>query len=322
MGKKAPVDQTSTEAPEVLCYGEPLVALYPDGNGADRLRITWGGDSSNTALALAKFGRRSAYLTAVSTDRFGASFLELWRSAGVDIRLVQQSETHNTGLYVASFDAGRHHLTYYRRNSAAARIEASVVNWDIVREAQLIHLSGISQAISADALELSFALMRFAHEHGILVSYDVNYRPPLWSLDRAKATIQYTAGEFADILFVTDEEMHMLGWGTEPSTLSARFARPPEYIAVKLGPGGCAVYHGSESARAAPPAVQVQDTVGAGDAFDAAFIDGVLAGRSLQDIVVFANAVAAHTCRGTGPLDMQPTRAEAENLIHSEGSRP
>ncbi len=306
---------------EVISFGEPLIGIYPPANRSVTddvpLLKTWGGDTSNVALALSKLGHKAAYITRIGSDEFGRSFQELWREAGVDISQVQIDDEHRTGLYFASFRNRKHHLIYYRKDSAACFISSESVDWEFVRLAKVIHLSGISQAISQDALEFSYELMGFAKRNDILISYDVNYRPPLWRKDVAKAVISHTINEYADILEITDDEMSSLGWGEEPEDLKSSLPRLPSVCAVKMGERGCHLISHGKEARIKPFHVRVQDTVGAGDAFDAGLIAGILENLPLIRLGELANAVAALTCRGTGPLSMQPSMEEVQRLISS-----
>ena len=196
---------------EVVSYGEPLIGIYPPKDcsiGDDQpLSKTWGGDTSNFALALSRLGHGVAYLTRISTDDLGQSFLRLWQRGGVDISLVQRDEHRSLGLYFVSFEAEKHNFIYYRKNSAASCIDAGKINWELVKQARVLHLSGISQAISQNALEVSFQLMEYAKKNGLLVSYDINFRSLLWKRELALAVILHTTGEYVDILEMTDEEL-------------------------------------------------------------------------------------------------------------------
>jgi 2-dehydro-3-deoxygluconokinase len=306
---------------EVVSFGEPLIGIYPPDNCsiADDVPLskTWGGDTSNVALALSKLGHKAAYITRVGDDGFGHSFLKLWCENNVDTSQVKVDTEHRTGLYFISYQDGKHVFTYYRRNSAASWISPEDIDWEFLREVKVLHLSGISQAISQHALEVSVDLLNFAKQHHILVSYDVNYRPPLWKTEIAKAVISYAIEEYADILEITDDEMKLLGWGERPEELVSHFSRTPQICAVKMGEQGCYVRQNEKEIRVKPFSMDVVDTVGAGDAFDAGLIVGVLEEMEFERLAEFANAVAVLTCRDVGPLRAQPTREEVERLLES-----
>jgi 2-dehydro-3-deoxygluconokinase len=304
---------------EVLTFGEPLVGLYaPAGSsyaGEVSLFVVWGGDTSNVALAVGRLGHSSAYLSRVGADAFGERFIELWQEAGVDTSHVSVDPKRRTGVYLVSFKEGSHRFTYYRENSAASQIQIEDIDWDFVRSCKVLHLSSISQGISKSALEVSFALMEFAKTEKILISYDVNYRPALWKPELARAVIRHSIEEYADVAVISTEEMALLGWGETVDDFEQSLHRLPRLWAVKHGPGGCTVVRESERVKSPPISVEVQDTVGAGDAFAAGVICAVLEDRPLEQVGKMANAVAGLTCRGKGPLNGQPTREEMERYL-------
>ncbi len=308
---------------DVLCFGEPLVGFYPPlGTSLDQdvpIVKTWGGDTSNTALGIARLGGRSAYLTKVGSDPFGAGFLHLWRENGVDTTQVIVDAERNTGLYFVSFEGNRHNLTYYRKHSAAASITEGDINPESVRQFNAVHLSGISIGMSESAAAAGKKLRNLARNGGKKVSFDINYRAPQWkSAEEAGESLKDFIRGGVDILEITDDEMEKLGWGKEPSELLDLFPEV-ELIALKQGPRGATILTRSEIFSVGACPVEVQDTVGAGDSFDAGFLFSILQGSSLREAAVFASAAAAHTCTGTGPLERMPTREQVVALIGDTG---
>lgn len=298
------------------------MGIYPSEGGAiadaARLIKTYGGDASNFAFALSKLGHRVAMLTAVGDDPFGNSFLELWRAASVDVADVQLDPKHRTGLYFASFREGRHELTYYRADSAACNLSLDKVDWERLASAKVFHLSGLSQGISRNAMDASFELLDFARRRGLRISYDPNYRPAVWGdVSLARSVITYTAETYADILEVTGEEMEALGWGTAPRSVREAFRSPPELCAVKLGPRGSLLVTEAETLSLPAFPVAVKDSVGAGDAFAAGLISGLLEKLPLEEAGRLAAGAASLVCGATGPLDGQPTRAVLDSYLSS-----
>ena len=304
---------------EAISFGEPLIGIYPPKDcsiAEDKpLSKTWGGDTSNFALALSKLGHQTSYLTRIGSYDFGRSFLKLWQEDGVNISMVQKDPINPTGLYFISYEGEKHNFIYYRKNSAACFIDAEAIDWELVRSAKVLHLSSISQGISRNALEVSFTLMDFARKHGLLVSYDINYRPPLWNRETARAVILHTISEYVDILQMTDEELLLLGWEADIDVFIQRLPRAPQLAALKLGDRGCMLLRRGERVEVGAFKVEVADTVGAGDAFDAGLIAGVLEGLELEELGLRANAVAALTCRDVGPLRAQPGRDDVDKFL-------
>jgi len=294
---------------EVIAFGEPLVAMYPfraSRHDKHCYRMTWGGDTSNFCLSLAKLDHSCAYLTRIGTDLFGDEFLGLWEKSGVNTALVQRDPALPTGLYIATFAGMAHTLLYYRSNSAARAVDADAIDWDVVRTAKVLHITGISQAISDHMLDLSFQLMQFASRHNILVSYDTNYRPSLWSVDKARAVVSHTASTYADIVMTTNEELKLLNLGSEIEALKDTFHGRPQRIVVKKGADGATILEDEKVITIPAFDIAVADTVGAGDAFDAALIAALLEGEGIEVAGRYAAAAGALVCREIGPLDGQP----------------
>jgi len=317
---------------DILSFGEPLVGFYP-APGQDPTKhlsstdiareiapqiswvSTWGGDTSNVALASSKLGLSSAYLTRVGDDIFGQSFISLWREHRINTDFVQIDPERKTGLYFVSFQEGKHHMTYYRKDSAAAHILSEEFDLSVLRAVKVLHLSGISLGISVEAQKFGISLMKAARQGGTRVSLDLNYRPALWGPAKARSVLEPLIREYVDILEITDDEMEQIGWGIEPEALSSRLPGPSYYL-VKQGERGASLQGPEGSCHVPAFPVPVMDTVGAGDAFDAGFLNAFLRGAPLLEAGRFASAVAALVCTGTGPLEKQPSRKEVETFLH------
>jgi 2-dehydro-3-deoxygluconokinase len=309
-----------SEPVEVVCYGEPLVSIFSQPGLSLRedapLSKGWGGDTLDTSIALGKLGHSVAFLTRTSSDAFGDSLIGLLKANGVGTALVQRDALHPTGLCFVSYEGDQHRFTYYRKDSAACFVESGSIDWDLLGRAKVLHLSGISQGISTGALQLSFRLLEFARERGILVSYDINYRPALWCREMCRAIVRHTIEQYVDILQMTDEELAQLGW--QPQSFLDTLVRHPSIVALKHGAVGCTLLAGDQRINVGAYAIDVIDTVGAGDAFAAGLIVARLRGLSLKNSGRMANAVAALSCRGKGPLHGQPTYQEVENFMREQ----
>ncbi|GEM_PF-45940 len=278
---------------------------------------TWGGDTSNVVLAASKLGLSCAYLSRVGEDPFGEGFFSLWESSGIQTRLVQKDPHHPTGLYFVSFREGKHILTYYRKDSAATHIDPNQFDPAVLNSVRVLHLSGISLAISPRAREFGVFLMQEARKRGTLVSFDTNFRPALWGKEEARQVLEQIIPAYVHVLATTDEEMELLGWGQRPEAM-AQLLRGPAYYLVKQGSKGAYVRSSQEELFFPSFQVPVVDTVGAGDAFDAGFLRALLHSDPLRDAARYASAVAALVCTGQGPLEKQPTHREVEAFLRKQ----
>lgn len=182
--------------PDLIALGEPMIEFNQLSDaGTAHWRMGHGGDTSNTAIAAARQGARVGYLTALGADDFGDELMRLWQSEGVDASQVRRSPDAHTGVYFVAHGPNGHSFSYLRAGSAASRMRPAVLNMDYIAGAKVLHVSGISQAISASACDTVFAAIDAARQAGVRVSYDTNLRLKLWPLARARAisaaTVRY-----------------------------------------------------------------------------------------------------------------------------------
>src|SRR4051794_30164149 len=138
----------------------------------------FGGDTSNMAIAAARLGRelspplRVAYVTRVGDDAFGRLLLELWHTEGVDTRGVEVDALAPTGVYFVTHGVAGHEFSYLRAGSAASRMHPAGLPHAMLRDTRLLHVSGISQAISLSACDAVLEAIATARDGGALVSFD------------------------------------------------------------------------------------------------------------------------------------------------------
>jgi 2-dehydro-3-deoxygluconokinase len=308
--------------PDILAIGEPMLEFNAEEDGAlseaRRFVAGWGGDTSNFCIAASRAGGRVGYLTRLGEDEFGESFLKLWQREGVDTTRIAKDPDAFTAVYFISRKGKQHYFTYYRRDSAASRMTPGFLSHDYIAGAKLLHVSGISQAISVSAGETVAAAIAIAKSAGRLVSYDPNFRPTLWALGRARALIHETCSK-ADLVFPSlDEARQLTGLAALDDIAKFYLELGPKVVVIKLGSEG-ALLATAEGLRAYPSyKVDSIDMSGAGDTFDGAFVTAYLSGRPPQECVRFANAAAALTTTGLGCVTPVPRRDQIEALMERQ----
>jgi 2-dehydro-3-deoxygluconokinase len=317
--------------PEIIALGEPMLEFNATDEGSlaevQQFSVGWGGDTSNFAVAASRLGGRVGYLTRLGDDDFGESFMRLWQAEGVDTRHVARDPAAATGIYFISRKGARHYFTYYRNDSAASRMTPDFLPLEYVRGARLLHVSGISQAISTSACDTVFAAIDAASEAGVKISYDPNLRLKLWPLDRARAVIHETVTR-ADLVLPSYEDARELTGLQDPEEIAEFYLHMgPGAVVLKLGAEGALLAAIPGDGREGPimrkfPACKVNsvDMAGAGDTFDGAFVTAWLEGLPLEHCVRLANAAGALTTTGLGAVRPIPSRKQAEDLLASAGS--
>jgi 2-dehydro-3-deoxygluconokinase len=302
--------------PDLLCMGEPLLEfnrLPPGPDGRVLYLEGHGGDTSNAAIAAARQGASVGYVTAIGQDGPGQSFLQLWTQEGVDTTTVIRRPDAPTGIYLVTHDAAGHHFTFYRRGSAASRLRPEEVPEAAIRAARILHVSGISQAISESACDAVFHAIGVARSAGVAVSYDTNLRLQLWPAPRAAAVI-HAAIAMADIAMPSLEDATALTGLSDPDAVADFYLRLCPLVVVKCGAAGCLVATRDGRTRIPAHRVRAVDATGAGDTFAGAFLARRLAGDDPIAAARYANAAAALTTTGYGAVAPIP-RAEAVRAL-------
>ena len=248
--------------PDVLVVGEALVDIVHRADGS--IDESPGGSPANVALALGRLGRRPRLLTSLGDDRRGQAVRSWLEASGVS---VQGRPAPRTSTAVARLDA-----------LGAASYEFAI-DWQIELEgveiADALHLGSIAATLEPGATAVADLLAR--HRGRALISYDPNIRPSLIDDGDAVRRQALSLIEQVDVVKASDEDVAWLHPGEDIGDVARRWSRSgPGLVVVTLGSGGCfAVAQGFE-VRVPAVSVDVVDTVGAGDTFMAALIDGLL----------------------------------------------
>ena len=296
---------------DLLSIGEAMVELNQPGDGAAFVQ-GYGGDTSNAMIAAARLGADASYFTAIGADRFGQALAELWMREGVDASRIIVNGGAHTGLYFVTHGADGHQFSYMRAGSAASRIAESDLPVDRIRATKILHVSGISQAISSSAADAVFAAIDLTHEAGGLVSYDPNLRLKLWPLRRARAVI-HEAMRACDIALPGLDDAEALALLRDPDAIADFYLTlGARVVVVKMGRGGALAATTSRRERIYPRQVKAVDATGAGDCFDGAFLTEFLRTDDPFAAARFANVAASLSTLGYGAVAPLPRRAEVE----------
>jgi 2-dehydro-3-deoxygluconokinase len=301
---------------DVVALGEAMVE-FNQAKASDPLyRQGFGGDTSNAVIAASRQGARVAYLSRVGEDHFGRMLLDLWQSEGVDVSAVARDAQAPTGLYFVNHGPQGHSFSYLRAGSAASRMLPQTMDLSLAARTQWLHVSGISQAISASACDTVFAAIETARAAGGKVSFDPNLRLSLWPLARARATIRATIALTDLFLPSLDEAVALAGTDDVPEIFAWAREQGAQTIVLKAGSSGAWYAEpGVEPQLSAARAVQAVDATGAGDCFDGSLLARLAAGDTLADAVRYANAAAGLSTLGHGAVAPIPTAAQVRAAL-------
>lgn len=312
-------------AVDLLTFGEAMVSLRAAGplaTGA-ALSMHLAGAESNVAVGVARLGHRAAWVGRVSTDEFGEYVLRHLRAEGVGVDGVTRDAERQTGLmFLEQRSADLTRVQYYRAGSAGSALRVDDLRAPLAAGARMLHLTGITPALSDSAREATEWAAKTAAAAGIPVCLDVNYRARLWSREAARAVLTPLAA-YASTVVASADELDLVGepGADESTTVAELFGRGVTTVLVKLGADGARAHTPTGVAHAGVLPVTAVDTVGAGDAFTAGYLSGWFDGLDLPDRLRRAATVAAFAVSTRGDCEGLPRRAELSLLDgHEAGS--
>ncbi|MFD8935834.1 sugar kinase [Streptomyces sp. NPDC059578] len=320
------------DRPDAVTLGESMVTFLPSAPGpledVPSFARGIGGAESNVACSLARAGHHVRWISRVGEDGFGAHLVRAIGEHGVDTSGVRRDEHRPTGIYFrtageravrkgegpGSDGAPLAEVVYYRAGSAASAMSPTTMDLPALLAGRVLHLSGITAALSDDCLALLEELTG-PREDRPLLSFDVNYRVNLWR-DHARAgRVLLSLARSCDLVFVGEDEA-AVAWGVTGGPAAIRAALPePDLVVVKQGAHG-AVALAADGTRTFVPAltVDVVAPVGAGDAFAAGFLSATLRGLPVRDRLRHGHLMAAAALTVPGDLAVPPTRERADHL--------
>lgn len=311
---------SSADQPAVVCLGEPMLELNQQADG--RYLAGFGGDTSNCAIAAARQGASVAYLTRIGRDAFGDQFMQLWTREGIDTRGVVATDEGHTGVYFVTHSHAGHAFSYLRSGSAASRMTPATLRLDVIRNARVLHVSGISMGISDTAADTVLAAIQTARAAGVAVSVDPNYRPRLWALPRARALIHAAMSQADIALPGLDDAQTLTGLDAPEAIADFYLSLGAQVVALTLGEQGVLVATGQRRERIAGHAVKAVDATGAGDTFDGAFLAQWLVSGDAFNAARHANAAAALATTGFGAVTPIPDRQTVLDWMAATARHP
>lgn len=295
---------------DIVCLGEPMLEFDQQVDGA--YRRGFGGDTSNAAISAARQGARVGYLTRLGSDQFGDAFMDLWAAEGIDTSQVVRDPDYPTAIYFVTHDEHGHHFSYRRANSAASRMRPGDFPAGYIAAAHILHVSAISQAISASAADTVFDAIDIARANGTRVAYDTNLRLGLWRKQRARAVIHEAVRACQIALPSYDDATVLTGLQAPQDIVDFYLRLGAELVVLKLGANGCLVATPSECSAIDGVKVSSVDANAAGDTFAGALLAGITAGKEIRDAARHANLAAALSTQRRGAVSSIPTGEQVE----------
>lgn len=307
----------------IVTIGESLGLVIARRAGGFDLQsdaeMSFGGAESNVAIAAARLGVEAAWIGRVGDDAVGRRILRALRAERVQLHETVDADAPTAIMLKDRPRPGRSRVTYYRHGLAGSRITPADVPSEVIAGAQILHITGISLALGDSAAETVLSAVRLAREHGVAVSFDVNHRSKLWPAEVAAPRYRELAA-LSDIVFAGDDEAAMLVGEASPlDQAHALQALGPRQAVIKRGEHGASGIDGDLEVEVPAFAVDVVDTVGAGDAFAAGYLVELTRGAPLRQRMLTAAACGASACRSDGDWESLPNWGDVRELVDGVG---
>ena len=313
---------------DVTALGELLIdftMISADGEGYPTMAAHPGGAPANFLAALAKYGKRTALLGKVGTDKFGRLLKGTLEGAGIETRgLVSADDVFTTLAFVTLDASGDREFSFSRKPGADTCIRFEELDLSLIDEARAFHFGTLSLT-DEPARSTTQQAVAYAKAHGKLITYDPNLRKPLWKdLDEAKEQMLWGL-RHADVVKISDEEVEFL-FGLNPQDGAAHILKEfgVKLLFVTCGPDGCFFMNAQASGQVpGMSGIRVVDTTGAGDIFGGSAVyrlletdkaPETLEEKEMREIVSFACTAAGLSTTKHGGIQSVP---ELDDVIRS-----
>jgi 2-dehydro-3-deoxygluconokinase len=309
---------------DLITLGETMWRLSPPGHerleAARSLDIQVGGAESNVAIALARLGKTVAWWSRLPDSPLGRHIANTLRTYQVDVSGVRWSEGRLGTYYVEFGSAPRStQVIYDRADSTASQMQPDDFPWSQLRQARWLHLTGITPALSVSCLQTTRRALLEARRAELVVSFDLNYRARLWSMEQARPVFDELASHASLVITAARDARHLLGYDESPTILARTLHERWNGATVVLTTGdeGAFAYDGSNFYDVPAFPVHIVDRIGAGDAFDAGLICALLDGKSLAEALRQGTALAALKMTVPGDIALV-SRDELDRLLQNK----
>lgn len=312
---------------ELMTLGETMLRLsVPEGERLERVRQldVWpGGAESNVAVAVARMGHRAGWVSRLPPSPLGRRIEQAIAAHGVDTSQVVWAEGERVGTYFIEYapPPRRIEVVYDRKDSAAARMAPEQVPWEFLLDTRMLHITGITPGLSPSCLAVTAEACERAMHAGVTFSMDVNYRAKLWPPAAAAEALLPLLRKAGLVICGEADAATLFDLRGEPEHVLRELQKLTECPSVVLTigeRGALALADGKTLSQSAIPATVV-DRIGAGDAFSAGVLCGLLEG-SLETGLRYGAAMSAHKLTTFGDM-LWATRAEILDLLEADAHR-
>ena len=311
------------DSTDIVCIGESLIELSADESlvYASTLNKYFGGDTITTAVSASKLGAKVGYITVIGNDYLKDFLMDACACEGLDTSQVRLSDDGSNGLYfVARCKNGSKEYVYYRKRTAATKLCEEYIDPEYIKSAKIVYSSGITQSLSMNAADAVLKAFKIARENGVKVAYDINYTSRIWEIEDAKEAAEEVL-PYVDILFCNFEHDIKPLYGINSAELVIKYAwdKGVSTVVVRETNGNVSIgYNGEILTRSMIETPNFVDSTGSGDAFNGAFLYGLVQGYTTFEALRLAIIVAYYQVQGIGAIKSIPAKEVVLNHYNSQ----
>jgi len=304
---------------QLVTIGETMVSFVPQSNELLRygasLKMYIAGAESNTAIGVQKLGHSASYITRIGDDSFGQFILRMIRAEGVDTSYVKIDTEYPTGIMFKEPLPNRETAVhYYRTDSAASHLNIHDIPEDAIAQAKILHFTGITPILSDSCRQAVFQAIEIAAANGCSISFDPNIRAKLWKINDYSPLMKEIISKSSYLLLGLDEAFTLYDTNDIQELRSIIFSSGNlQYLAIKNGSNGAWVCDNDQILHIPPVSCNCIDPVGAGDAFNAGFISGILKDEPLSVCGSIAAITGARATETPGDIEGMITERDIHN---------
>jgi fructokinase len=319
---------------DVVALGELLIDFTPAGYspaGNVLFERNPGGAPANVLAAVSRLGGSGAFIGKVGNDQFGYFLKTVFEKNQINTKGLKFSDEANTTLAFVHLDEnGDRSFSFYRKPGADTMLTVSELDFDVIKNAKIFHFGSLSMT-DEPSRSATIKAVEYAKQIGKNISYDPNWRPPLWKNQMAAKEGMTLGLKYADILKISEEELEFLtGKSDLENGSELLYNSGIKFIVITLGAKGCFYRYPAGSGHLKTYDIKVLDTTGAGDAFLGGLLYYIskleipfdrIGREQIEKMIDFANAVGALCTTKKGAIPAMPTLGEVESCIKNNSKK-
>ncbi len=295
---------------DIAIIGECLIELSSNGSLAESSTLNkyFGGDTVTTAVAIARLGGKTAYVTKVGNDGFSEFILSSLQKEHIDTSLIKTNDEQN-GMYILANTQTKKELLYYKRKTAATKLNIDDLPESKIKTLKLIYSTGIVQSLSASARELVRESFRIARENEVLTAYDPNYTSCFMNSEDTKELFDEII-DYTDIVFLSlkSDAVRLYDIDSVDKAMKYFWDKGAKIVVIKshIDNGYYTGYKGNISFTEFYNTTKAVDVTASGDVFNGGFLYAVVNGYTPSDATKFAAVVSGLQTQNYGAIPSIP----------------